>query len=127
MRIQFGSAMDYCVASTKAATGIGFHWDTDDQYVDAVRREVDEFVLEAKRHPVNRDALGSEVGDMLMSATALAVRHGLDPEQELRAATDRFNQRLTQMKAMIPKPIAQMDLAEKWHWFKAAKKALANA
>ena len=127
MRIQFGSAMAYCVASTKAATDIGFHWDTDDQYVDAVRREVDEFVVEAKRTPVNREAFRSEVGDMLMSATALAVRHGLDPDEELRAATDRFNTRLDKMKTLIPKPIAQMDLPEKWQWFKVAKKALANA
>lgn len=128
--VRFGStgpAIQYCVQSTQAAQALGFHWDTDDQYVDAVRREVDEFVAEARREPVNRQALGSEVGDMLMSATALAVRHGLNPEAELRAATDRFNQRLGKMQAIAPKPIAQMDLAEKWHWFKAAKRQLAQS
>ena len=121
-----GSAIQYSVESTQAARAIGFHWETDDQYRDALRREVEEAAAEAQRQPFNADAFGAEVGDVLLSAVAWAQRLGRDPEAELRGATDRFNQRVAKMQAIAPKPIADMDLAEKWHWFKEAKKALAT-
>lgn len=71
------------------AAGVGFDWPDVEGVLAKVREEIDE-VIEAAGEP---DRVRDEMGDLLFSAVNLSRRLGIDPEQALRAAGDRFDRR----------------------------------
>jgi tetrapyrrole methylase family protein/MazG family protein len=73
------------------ASGVGFDWPDIDGVIAKVREEIGE-VIEAAAGG-ERELVGAEVGDLLFSVVNLARRLGVDPEQSLRTAADRFDRR----------------------------------
>lgn len=73
------------------AAGVGFDWPDLDGVLAKVREEIAEVVEAAATGDDGR--VRDEVGDLLFSAVNLSRRLGVDPEQALRAATDRFQSR----------------------------------
>jgi len=71
------------------AAGVGFDWPDVEGVLAKVREEIEE-VVEAAGEP---ERVRHEMGDLLFSAVNLSRRLGVDPEQALRGATDRFDRR----------------------------------
>ena len=78
------------------AAGVGFDWPDLEGVLAKVREEIDE-VVEASG---DDERVRAEMGDLLFSAVNLSRRLGVDPEQALRGATDRFDQRFRAIEEM---------------------------
>lgn len=75
----------------RKASKLGFDWDADEDVVAKVREELQEF--EAALATGERDQVEAELGDLLLAVTAMARRHGIDPEAALRRAATTFRGR----------------------------------
>lgn len=71
--------------------GYKFDWDNPQQVVEKVKEELKEVEVELKNK--NQEKLSKEIGDLLFSVAQLARHTGLDPEQCLRIANRRFQDR----------------------------------
>jgi MazG family protein len=88
-------ALSRAAKLSKRAGRVGFDWPGPDEVRAKVLEEVGE--LTAAQEPA---AVAEEAGDALF-AMASWVRHlGLDPEEALRAANRKFEQRFRQMEAL---------------------------
>jgi tetrapyrrole methylase family protein/MazG family protein len=79
------------------AAGVGFDWPDLEGVLAKVREEIVEVVEAADSGDAGR--VRDEVGDLLFSAVNLSRRLGVDPEQSLRAAADRFDHRFRAIEA----------------------------
>jgi tetrapyrrole methylase family protein/MazG family protein len=70
------------------ASNLGYDWPTVDGIVDKVREELDE-LLEAETTDHRRE----ELGDLLMVTVNLGRRHGIEAEEALRGANEKFRRR----------------------------------
>ena len=82
-------ALSYSEQLQRRAAKVGFDWTADEQAVERIREELEEFL--SASDDVERS---SEMGDLLLSVVGLARRHGIDSEMALRAAAGRFRRRL---------------------------------
>ena len=73
------------------AAAVGFDWPDTSGPMGKVREEVEELAEAAGADTTPETA--HEVGDLLFAAVNLARHLGIDPERELRAATNRFRTR----------------------------------
>ncbi|MDQ6751755.1 MAG: nucleoside triphosphate pyrophosphohydrolase [Actinomycetota bacterium] len=73
----------------RRAASTGFDYSRSEEPIDAVREELAEV---AGAH--DRDAQFHETGDLLFAAVAVARRLHVDPELSLRAAAQRFRERV---------------------------------
>ncbi|MEL0223995.1 MAG: MazG nucleotide pyrophosphohydrolase domain-containing protein, partial [Gammaproteobacteria bacterium] len=76
----------------KRAVRVGFDWPSIDGVFDKVHEELDE--LHAARADENIDAVREEYGDLLFTMVSLARHLGIDSEQALRLATQKFESRI---------------------------------
>jgi MazG family protein len=76
----------------RRAASQGFDWPDAEAPLAAVREELAE--LEAVTRDGGRDQRFAEVGDLLFAAVSVARKLRVDPELALRAAADRFRQRV---------------------------------
>lgn len=72
----------------KKAADVGFDWDGIDEPLNKVKEEFREF-CEA-REERDSAAVREELGDLLFSVVNVARFAGVDPEEALNAATDKF-------------------------------------
>jgi tetrapyrrole methylase family protein/MazG family protein len=77
------------------AAHLGYDWPDIVGVVDKIHEELAE--LEAATTP---DERREEVGDLLLVVTNLARRHGVDAEDALRAAADKFRSRFRRVERM---------------------------
>ncbi len=63
-----------------------------------------------------------EVGDVLFTAVKVARDAGVDPEEALHAACDKFNQRFPKVEQSADKPLSEMTPEELAGLWRAAKK-----
>ena len=109
----------------KKAANVGFDWDDAVGALPKIHEEADE-VLEELR--AGRDP-GEEIGDLLFSCVNVARLAGLEPEELLRAATEKFIKRFTGMENLIisdGKSLEGLTLAEMdvyWNRVKDAQKS----
>ena len=78
---------------SRAAT-VGFDWPEIDGVIAKVREEMDELLADLSAP----ERVRHELGDVLFSVVNLARHLAVDPEQALRAATDRFDRRFRSME-----------------------------
>jgi ATP diphosphatase len=103
-------ALGYTEQLQRRAAGTGFDWTTDDEAVDRIRAELDEFL-----GATDDDARRHELGDLLMSVVSLARRHGIDSEMALRGAAGRFRRRF---EAMVPDPDEDLSALGRDEWLR---------
>ena len=110
----------------KAAT-VGFDWKNGDQVFAKVREELaelEEAMAGGKRHEVKH-----ELGDLLMSLANLGRHLGIEPEDALRTANDRFTNRFAHLETQIfeeGRDITAMSLEQLEQRWQEAKKVLAD-
>lgn len=81
----------------KKAADVGFDWDSAQEALPKVHEEADEVSEELEHH---RDP-GEELGDLLFSCVNVSRLCGLDAEELLKNATDKFISRFTAMENLI--------------------------
>jgi len=107
----------------KAAT-VGFDWQTSEQVLAKVREEFEE--LEEAIAQGRRSDMKDELGDLLMSLANVARHLGIEPEDALSAANDRFTRRFQHIESTIHDEGGEMSamsleqLEERWQQAKAA-------
>ncbi len=109
-------ALGYTEQLQRRAAKAGFEWSVDEEAVDQIRAELDEFLAApdgaARRH---------EMGDLLMSVVGLARRHGIDSEMALRDAATRFRRRFEAMVDEADLDTSSLSRAEWLQRWAAAK------
>ena len=107
----------------KKAAQVGFDWDTPQDALPKVHEEADEVLTELQN---TRDP-GEELGDLLFSCVNVARLSGIDPEQALKNATEKFIKRFSAMENLIKldeKSLKDLTLSEMdvyWNRVKAAQ------
>ena len=81
----------------KKAAQVGFDWDTPQDALPKVHEEADEVLTELQ----NARDPGEELGDLLFSCVNVARLSGIDPEQALKNATEKFIKRFSAMENLI--------------------------
>ena len=105
------------------AAKAGFDWPSPMGAVDKLSEETEEL----RRAVAKGDAQGphgirEEVGDVLFTAVKVARDAGVDPEEALHAACDKFNQRFRKVEQSADKPLSEMKPEELAGLWRAAKK-----
>ena len=107
----------------KKAAQVGFDWDTPQDALPKVHEEADEVLTELQ----NARDPGEELGDLLFSCVNVARLSGIDPEQALKNATEKFIKRFSAMENLIKldeKSLRDLTLSEMdvyWNRVKAAQ------
>jgi len=76
----------------KRAARVGFDWDDARGVIEKCREELTELDAELTRER-DQAAIHEELGDMLFACVNLARHAGVDAEQALRQANDKFERR----------------------------------
>jgi MazG family protein len=83
----------------RRAAGVGFDWPDVDGVIAKVHEELNELLAaHASQDP---DAMEDEMGDLLFAAANLARRLEVDPEEALRRANRKFEQRFRALEAEV--------------------------
>lgn len=94
---------------SKAAKA-GFDWPSPLGAVDKLAEETAELrqaVEKGEAHGVH--SIADEVGDVLFTAVKIARDAGVDPEEALHAACDKFSRRFRHVESAADKPLSQLD------------------
>ncbi len=111
----------------KRTEKIKFDWENANQVMEKVREEYQE--LEEAMQSQSRAELEHEIGDALFSLAQLARHLDMEPEQILRKANSRFEERFKVMNRFIQsegKTIEALSLKEKENFWQKAKSYLKN-
>ncbi|MCX5900406.1 MAG: nucleoside triphosphate pyrophosphohydrolase [Proteobacteria bacterium] len=84
---------------TAKAAEVGFDWAGPRDVLRKVREEIDELEAEIQRGDTAKAA--AETGDLLFSIANLARHLGIEPEQALRAANDKFTSRFAHIEQAL--------------------------
>lgn len=104
----------------KRAAGVGFDWEDVYGPIAKVREELLE--VEAELDAGNPQALAEEVGDLLFAVVNIARYLKIDPEQALRRANQKFEQRIHFMEVHSTKPLQDTPMDEKNRLWDLAKR-----
>jgi MazG family protein len=107
------------------AGAVGFDWPDAAGPRDKVDEELAE--LDAARASGDRDQMTRELGDVLFALVNLARKLGLDAENALRGATERFSRRFAHMEEAVAadgRKLSDLSLDEQNLLWDAAKRAL---
>ena len=94
-------SLSRAVKLQKRAARVGFDWVEIQQVIAKVLEELDE--VQQEIDGADADRLQHEIGDLIMAASNLARHLGIDPEQALRYANQRFEHRFEIMEALLCK------------------------
>ena len=106
------------------ARDVGFDWTDMGQVFDKVREEVDEVAAELAS---SSDRIGAEIGDLLFAVVNLARHAGIDAEQTLKLATEKFERRFSGVERMLaakgltPRQASLEQMEELWHAVKVGE------
>ena len=105
------------------ATKAGFRWDNASGALGKLEEEAQELrqAVEAGGDVSLRHGVREELGDLLFIAANLAQLVGVDPEDALHRACDKFDGRFRRMEAAADKPLSACTEAEKAELWRAAK------
>ncbi len=94
----------------KRAASVGFDWDDVYGPIAKVREELME--VEAELNSGDNAALEEELGDLLFAVVNIARYQKIDPEQALRRANQKFEQRFHYIETNSPAPLAETSIDE---------------
>lgn len=94
----------------KRAATVGFDWDDVYGPIAKVREELLE--VEAELDSGDQAALEEELGDLLFAVVNIARYQKIDPEQALRRANQKFEQRFNYIERHAAAPLAQTGIDE---------------
>ena len=90
------------------AAAVGFDWQRGRDVVPKIREEIDE--LEEALEAGDQREVAREFGDLLLALSSLARHLGVEPEDALRGANDRFTARFRAMEERSTRPLSELDL-----------------
>lgn len=99
----------------KRCAKVGFDWPEVSQVVDKIHEEIDEVQQELAQAVLNRPAVQEEVGDLLFAVVNLARHLNVNPEQALRQANNKFEQRFRGVEQILRQqalPVEQASLEQ---------------
>ena len=101
----------------------GFDWSSALQALDKLEEEVRELraALESGQIPDAPHGVREELGDTLFMAAKVAQMSGMDPEDALHRACDKFDRRFRAVEETADKPLAQCTEEELRALWEAAK------
>lgn len=107
---------------SKAAKA-GFDWSDPLRALDKLEAEIQELraALEAGQAPDAPHGVREELGDTLFLAAKLSQMSGVDPEDALHRACDKFQRRFRAVEAAADRPLAECDEARLLALWDAAK------
>jgi MazG family protein len=106
---------------SKAAKS-GFDWTNWRDLLPKIAEETSELEIEASSEdPARKDAIESELGDLLFTVVNLGRHLGVDAEMALRGCNLRFRQRFREMERASEKPLEELSPAELEELWAAAK------
>ena len=85
----------------KRVAAIGFDWDNIDDVSAKVTEELQEVMQEVTQTSQNQERIKDEVGDLFFSVVNLARHLGVDPEQAMRQANNKFEKRFRQVEVAV--------------------------
>lgn len=94
----------------KRAASVGFDWDDVYGPIAKVREELLE--VEAELDSGDQQALEEELGDLLFAVVNIARYQKIDPEQALRRANHKFEQRFHYIEKNAPNPLSETSIDE---------------
>jgi len=110
------------------AAKVGFDWSHWRDLLAKLDEETAELVAEADLPadaPGRKEAMESELGDLLFTAVNLGRHLGLDAEMALRGTNARFRARFREMERVAQKPLAELGPEELEDLWVDAKRTLA--
>jgi len=93
----------------KRAARVGFDWPDAQGAFDKVREELDE--VEAEIAAIDPDRLQDELGDLLFAMVNVIRLRGMDAEQTLSRANEKFERRFRAMETQL-RNVGRQDLRE---------------
>lgn len=104
----------------------GFNWDTISGALDKLEEEVRELrqAVENSQDPSAPHGIREEVGDVLFIASKIAQLSGVDPEDALHRACDKFDARFRLVEEAADKPLTACTEEELVRLWESAKKKL---
>lgn len=107
----------------KKVAKVGFDWENAAQVVDKIREEIAE--VEEVLASGDRGALGEEIGDLLFAVVNLARKEGMEAEELLARANEKFVKRFAAVEEALSaegKSLKEATLEEMEAAWQAAKK-----
>ena len=82
----------------KRVAAVGFDWDHTADVITKIEEEVAELRATLTDDPQDKDRAEEEMGDLLFSIANLSRKLGIEPEQALRKANEKFTRRFTDLE-----------------------------
>lgn len=79
----------------------GFDWPTWHGSMEKIKEELDEVEQELVAQVVQTDKVSEELGDLLFAVVNLVRTQGVDPEQALRSANNKFERRFRGVESIL--------------------------
>ncbi len=104
------SGLKQAIKLTELAALIGFDWPNIDPVFDKMLEEISE--LKEAIGTQRKDRMLDELGDVLFVCANLARHLGIDPEQALKHANKKFEQRFRQVESTAKQKFPQQNQFE---------------
>src|SRR3954468_18554725 len=80
------------------AASVGFDWERASDVIGKIEEEIQEVRAAIENADANPSAVEEEMGDLLFAIANLSRKLGVEPENALRAANDKFARRFTELE-----------------------------
>ncbi len=112
----------------KRVAGVGFDWPETDDVVAKIEEEVAELKETLAAAPENTTRAEEEMGDLLFSIANLSRKLGIEPEQALRKANEKFTKRFNKLEENIKhsgrtlEDVSLDDMESEWQRVKTTRR-----
>ncbi|HDQ26317.1 MAG TPA: nucleoside triphosphate pyrophosphohydrolase [bacterium] len=94
------------------AKSAGFKWKSKESVMKKIREELAETAAAAKGEGKKR--LREELGDLLLVTAAYAYYSGIDPEDALQAANEKFIRRFKMIEKRLGRGVTEKEMLKMW-------------
>src|SRR2546425_9155501 len=104
-----GSPLSRACRLQQGAAAVGFDWPDASGPLAKVKEEIGELEREAGKG--KRETVEDEIGDLLFAVVNLARKLGVDPDDALERANDKFRRRFAAVERLAEDPGLEMGRA----------------